>query len=272
MKQQSKAMKQQSNISHFFHTHLLFCFASVKWSFPLCNGTASWHGPFLTILSWAIGLKSGSKLVISGRKGIKEVVKPRRSTAHEPFPGPSHGLLQYKCVSQTPVEGTSASTPALGWVSTRASRRGLSSGWGQNSDAQVSHSPEQTAHGQVPSERENRTVPEALALCGPNKLRDRDVHHPPLPSAPLWRAPSALSLHDPTAVSSLACRSREVRQWTAPLPHIPGWTQRLSPVNTYWTEQTETEQWTAPGAHPLALEACLQNSGRRDPVLGRRLL
>lgn len=63
-------------------------------------------------------------------------------------------------------------------------------------------------------------------LCGPNKLRDAMCTICLFPALPC-------PFMTPQPSPSLAYRSHGVRQWTAPLPHIPGWTQRLSPVNTY---------------------------------------
>ena len=211
MKQQSKAMRQQSNISHFF-THIYFSFCACQMILPLCNGRASWPGPFSPLCHEPLALSLGTNWLSLGRKGLKEGSQaPDASTAHEPSPRPQPpDSPQYKCVTQTPVEGTPASTPALGWVSTRASRRGLSSGWGQNSNAQVNHSPEQNstwsgAKGVGKTGGESR-----ISVCGHWQFsqcsvaatsRERGCAPPASSSAPHWRPPSALSLHDPTTVS-----------------------------------------------------------------------
>ena len=76
----------------------------------------------------------------------------------------------------------------------------------------------------------------------PQQAERRNVHHPPLPQPHSGGPPLPCPFMTPQPSPSLAYRSHEVSQWTAPLPHIPGWTQRLSPVNAYWTEQTETER------------------------------
>ena len=131
-----------------FFTHIYFSFLPLSNDLlPLCNGPASWPDPFSPLCHEPLFLSLGANWLSLGRKGLKEGSQaPDASTAHEPSRRPQPpDSPQYKCVSQTPVEGTSASTPALSWVSTRASRRGLSSGWGQKSDAQVSHSPEQNS-------------------------------------------------------------------------------------------------------------------------------
>ena len=264
MKQQSKAMRQQSNISHFF-THIYFSFCACQMILPLCNGRASWPGPFSPLCHEPLALSLGTNWLSLGKKGLKEGSQaPDASTAHEPSPRPQPpDSPPYKCVTQTPVEGTPASTPALGWVITRASRRGLSSGWGQNSDAQVNHSPEQNstwsgAKGVGKTGGESRslclwTLAILAALYGHNKPRERmcttrlflspalEAPLCPVPSWPHHRLP-----HWPIGAMRSDSGLLPCHTCQAGPRGCPQWTP---------TELSRREQgrWTALGACPPAL-------------------